>query len=70
MFGHTDLSALIDLAGTWPMSNGWQIMIRADWTDASPGRPHGLSYALILQDQCGYRLLGFDLARLRWRSKR
>src|SRR5262245_7373833 len=60
MYGHKDLSTLIDLAGTWSMSNGWQIMIRADWTDVSSGRPHGLSYALILQDQQGRRLLGFD----------
>lgn len=42
------------------MTNGWQIMIRAEWVDASLGRPHGLSYALILHDEHGHRLLGFD----------
>jgi hypothetical protein len=55
-----DLSSLIDLARTWPMSNGWQVMIRAEMRDATPGRPYGISYALILQDEGGQRLLGFD----------
>jgi len=42
------------------MPNGWQIVIRAEWVDVSPGRPHGLSYALMLQDEQERRLLGFD----------
>ena len=60
MFGHRDFRALVELAGIYPMANGWQVVIRADWVDASPGRPHGLSYALILQDEREHRLLGFD----------
>lgn len=60
MFGDRDLSTLIDLAGAWPMPNGWQIVIRAEWVDPSAGRPHGVSYALILQDEDQQRLLGFD----------
>ena len=35
-------------------------MFRAELVDASTGRPHGWSYALILQDDQGLRLLGFD----------
>jgi hypothetical protein len=60
MFGYRDLAGLIDLAGSYPMTNGWQVVIRAEWVDVSVGRPHGLSYALILQDEHGYRLFGFD----------
>jgi hypothetical protein len=57
-----DLRTLPDLAGTWRMPNGWQMVIRAEWIDASPGRPHGVDYALLLQDDRGVRLLGFDNA--------
>jgi hypothetical protein len=60
MFGDRDWEALIDLADTWSMPNGWQVVIRADWTDQTVNRPHGVSYALILQDERGNRLLGFD----------
>jgi hypothetical protein len=60
MFGYGEAVALIELAGLWPMPTGWQVVIRAEWCDVTPGRPHGLSYALILQDEKGERLLGFD----------
>jgi hypothetical protein len=60
VFGDRDLGTLVDLAGVWSMPNGWQVVIRADWVDATPGRPHGLSYALILQDDQQQRILGFD----------
>jgi hypothetical protein len=60
MFGDRDLEALVELAGTWSMPNGYQVVIRAEWVDESAGRPHGLSYALILQDENKERLLGFD----------
>jgi Family of unknown function (DUF6516) len=33
---------------------------RAEWIDVSAGRPHGLSYGLLLNDEDGNRLLGFD----------
>lgn len=62
MFTDRDLLALIGIAGVHQMSNGWQVVIRAEWVDATPQRPHGLSYALILQDENGDRLLGFDNA--------
>ena len=55
-----ELACLIDLARVWPMPNGWQAVIRAELCDATSGRPYGLSYALILQDETGERLLGFD----------
>jgi hypothetical protein len=64
MFGDRDLEELVELAGTWTMPNGWQVVIRAEWTDVSAGRPHGLSYALILQDEKEERLLGFDNSHL------
>jgi hypothetical protein len=60
MFGDRDWETLIDWAKTWTMPNGWQIVIRADWTDVTVNRPHGVTYALILQDERGNRLLGFD----------
>jgi hypothetical protein len=60
MFGERDLEALVEMAGTFSMPNGWQVVIRAEWVDVSAGRPHGLSYALILQDEKKERLLGFD----------
>jgi Family of unknown function (DUF6516) len=60
MFGDRDREELVELAGTWSMPNDWQVVIRAEWVDVSAGRPHGLSYALILQDEEKERLLGFD----------
>ena len=60
MFGDRDLAWLIDQSHVWDMPNGWQVVIRAEWCDITSGRPHGLSYALILQDENGERLLGFD----------
>jgi|SRR5580658_10002611 hypothetical protein len=60
MFGDRDWETLIDWADRWSMPNGWQIVIRADWTDVTVNRPHGVTYALILQDERGNRLLGFD----------
>src|ERR1700680_1913836 len=60
MFAYGDLADLIDWAGVYPMANGWQVVIRAEWIDASSNRPHGLSYALGLDDGKGRRLLGFD----------
>ena len=62
MFCYGDLADLIEAARTYRMGNGWQVVIRAEWVDVSPGRPHGLSYALLLQDKQGHRLLGFDNA--------
>jgi hypothetical protein len=60
MLGDSQLAMLIDQAGVWRMPNGWQVVIRAEWCDITTGRPYGLSYALILQDERGQRLLGFD----------
>lgn len=51
---------LMDQERPWKMKNGWQAVFRAELVDVSPGRPHGWSYALILQDEEGRRLLGFD----------
>lgn len=60
MFSDRDVAWLIELGGTWPMTNGWTAIIRAEWCDVTNGRPHGLSYALVLNDKSGQRLLGFD----------
>ena len=60
MFTYGDLADLIDWAGVYQMTNGWPVVIRAEWEDVSAGRPHGLSYGLLLQDKDGSRLLGFD----------
>jgi hypothetical protein len=62
MFTYGDLADLIEWAGVYPMTNGWQVVIRAEWVDVSAGRPHGLDYGLLLQDSDGNRLLGFDNA--------
>lgn len=60
MFGNRELANLIEMAKVYRLRNGWQLVIRAEWTDVTPQRPHGLSYAFILQDVAGERLLGFD----------
>ena len=60
MFGHGELSNLIEVAGVYRMENGWQVVIRADWTDVTEQQPHGISYALILQNERGDRIFGFD----------
>ena len=62
MFGHSDLINLIEIAGVYQMENGWQVVIRADWVDETPQQPHGIDYAMILQDERGHRLFGFDNA--------
>jgi hypothetical protein len=62
MFSHGDLSNLIELAGVYQMENGWQVVIRADWVDQTDQQPHGLDYALILQDERGERIFGYDNA--------
>jgi hypothetical protein len=55
-----DFIWLIELEGTYPMSNGWQVVVRAEWADETPQQPWGVEYAFILQDGNGERLLGFD----------
>ncbi len=35
MFGDRDWETLIDWAGTWSLTNGWQIVIRVAWTDVT-----------------------------------
>lgn len=60
MFGHSDLSSLVELAGVYPMENGWQVVIRAEWVDQTEQQPHCLDYALILQDERGERIFGYD----------
>lgn len=60
MFGHGELSNLIEVAGVYRMENGWQVVIRADWTDVTEHQPHGIDYALILQNERGERIFGFD----------
>lgn len=62
MFGHGDLSNLVELAGVYRMENGWQVVVRADWVDQTDQQPHCLDYALILQDERGERIFGYDNA--------
>lgn len=59
-FADREITWLIEEAKVWQMPNGWQVVIRAERCDETNGRPVGLSYGLILQDQSGERLLGFD----------
>lgn len=60
MFGDRDLITLIEYAGVCRVQNGWQVVVRAEWVDRTVNRPHGVGYALILQDTSKNRLLGFD----------
>ena len=60
MFSYGDLMNLVELAGVYRMENGWQVTIRADWVDQTPQQPHAIDYALILQDERGHRVFGFD----------
>jgi hypothetical protein len=60
MFGNRELEVLFDFPDTLAMVNGWRVIKRSELTDVTPQRPHGMSYALILQDEAGNRLLGFD----------
>ena len=62
MYTHADLRNLVEMAGVYRLDNGWQVVIRADWIDVTPQQPHGLSYAVMLQDERGQRLFGFDNA--------
>jgi hypothetical protein len=60
VFGDRDLAVLVDMAGVCPLPCGYQVVIRAEWTDRTKNVPHGLSYALILQDPKGDRVVGYD----------
>ena len=62
MFGDTDLAAFIDMAGTLLIENGWRVIIRAEVVDRTEQQPHGLDYAIILQNEHGSRILGYDNA--------
>lgn len=62
MYGSADIATLFDLAGVHQLTNGGQLVIRAEYRDTTLQRPHGLSYAFILQDATGRRLLAFDNA--------
>ena len=62
MFTHADLLLLVDRAGVYQMPCGWQVVIRADLVDPTPQQPHGLDYAVMLQDERGYRIFGYDNA--------
>jgi len=62
MFSYGELCNLIEMARVYRMENGWQVVIRAEWTDATAQQPHGIDYALILQDERGVRILGIDNA--------
>ena len=60
MFSYADLLLLVERAGVYPMECGWQVVIRADWVDSTPQQPHGPDYALIVQDERGNRIFGYD----------
>lgn len=60
MIGGGDLAWLVDLSGTYQLTCGWVAVIRAEWCDETVGRPRGLSYGLVLNDESGRRILGFD----------
>lgn len=62
MFKDSDLQILLDNVGVYIMECGWQVVIRADLVDRTPQQPHGLDYALILQDERGHRIFGYDNA--------
>ncbi|MEA9761791.1 MULTISPECIES: toxin-antitoxin system TumE family protein [Xanthomonas] len=60
MIGDGGLAWLIDESGTYRLTCGWLVVIRAEWCDVSVGRPQGLDYGLVLQDEQRNRILGFD----------
>lgn len=60
MMWSEDLAWLVDQSGTYRLTCGWRLVIRAELCDPTPGRPQGLSYAMILNDSEGNRLLGLD----------
>lgn len=62
MFTHADVLLLVERARVYPMECGWQVVIRADLVDPTPQQPHGLDYAIILQDERGNRIFGYDNA--------
>lgn len=62
MSNTADLHFLLERTGVYQMECGWQVVIRADLVDPTPQQPHGVSYAVILQDERGHRILGYDNA--------
>jgi hypothetical protein len=60
MIGDRDLEWLINESHRYRLTCGWFLVIRAEWCDETPGKLHGLSYGLILQDAHEHRILGFD----------
>jgi len=55
-----DALDLIDIAGVRRMTGGWHVSIRAELVDATPQRPKGVDYGLVLNNPNGERVLGFD----------
>ena len=39
---------------------GWALVMRVELCEATAGKPHGLSYGMILNDEKGHRILGLD----------
>ncbi len=62
MISDNDRYVLLDNAeqSPWRLPNGGWLVISARLVDQSDVCPHGLDYALVLQDENKQRVLGFD----------
>lgn len=55
-----DQGWFLDQAGVFELTAGGNVAIRVELVDRTPEKPHGLDYALVLNDASGSRILGFD----------
>ena len=66
MVGSTDeegLEILLALDGaSYQAADGYRVEFKAERTDATPERPHGISYALVFRTDSGPPLVRFDNA--------
>lgn len=60
MIWNESVAWLVDQTRNYRLTCGWLLVIRAEFCDPIAGRPHGLSYAMILNDERGNRILGLD----------
>lgn len=62
MLSAHDIDVLLGFAdqSPWRLPNGGWLVVHVEVVDQTPQRPHGLDYALVLQNSEKQRLLGID----------
>lgn len=60
MVNYHEFAWFVDQSAVYRLPCGWIMAVRVDWCEATAGRPQGISYGLVLNDEHSERILGFD----------